>query len=282
MDLEDIQVIKPYFDFVTSNTCDFTVGGLFMWRDYYSMEYTEIENVLISRLYDLSGKVYYNLPLCADVEQGIKLSVEQGAEAFCTIPEEYLPSFLKLYPDARVTEQRIYFDYLYYADELISLTGKKFSPQRNLISQFKRNTPSWQFFDIRELSMDAVERFFLEQYSVDGHDSLSAVTENRMVLEVIKNPDKYSMVGGALTDNGKIIGFSLGEIANDTLFTHIEKADRGYKGVYQMLTNEFVRAFAQGLSYVNREEDMGDQGLRRAKEAYNPCKLLKKYTVEVF
>ena len=80
---------------------------------------------------------------------------------------------------------------------------------------------------------------------------------------------------------GRVIGFSLGEILHDTLFTHVEKADRAYKGAYQYLTQQFACLYGNQASYINREEDMGDAGLRRAKEAYHPITRLKKYIIEI-
>ena len=90
------------------------------------------------------------------------------------------------------------------------------------------------------------------------------------------------MVGGVLYAGSEVVGFSLGEIIHDTLFTHIEKADRSVKGAYQMLVNQFAARFADGrVQFINREEDMGDEGLRRAKQAYHPITQLKKYSIEV-
>ena len=92
----------------------------------------------------------------------------------------------------------------------------------------------------------------------------------------------YGLVGGVLRADGAIVGFTLGEVLRDTLYIHIEKADRDYPGAYQMLCRQFCTAYADGLAYVNREEDMGDLGLRKAKRDLHPVTQLKKYTVEVW
>lgn len=90
------------------------------------------------------------------------------------------------------------------------------------------------------------------------------------------------MLGGVLQADGKIVGFSLGEVAGDTLFVHIEKADRTFRGAYRMLVNQFAARFAgEGVSYINREDDMGDPGLRTSKLSYHPITLLKKYCITV-
>ena len=121
---------------------------------------------------------------------------------------------------------------------------------------------------------------FLRSFAKNtGVHTVSA--ENKMTESVIQNLDKYGMPGGVLTADGKIVGFSIGEVVGDTLFTHIEKADRNCKGAYQMLVNCFSESFGKDTTFINREEDMGDEGLRRAKEAYHPVLLLKKYIVEI-
>ena len=100
--------------------------------------------------------------------------------------------------------------------------------------------------------------------------------------EVLEHLDQYGLVGGVLRADGAIVGFTLGEVLRDTLYIHIEKADRDYPGAYQMLCRQFCTAYADGLAYVNREEDMGDLVLRKAKRDLHPVTQLKKYTVEVW
>lgn len=106
--------------------------------------------------------------------------------------------------------------------------------------------------------------------------------ENKKVIEVLDNYNIYDMVGGYLIADGRIVGFSINEIVDDTLYTHIEKADRHHKGAYQMLVNQAAITFATGkVSFINREEDMGNSGLRKSKKSYHPIELLRKYTIEV-
>ena len=100
--------------------------------------------------------------------------------------------------------------------------------------------------------------------------------------EVLANYSTYDMLGGMLLVDGNIVGFSLGEIVGDTLFTHIEKADRDYLGCYQMVVAQFAQQFAhEGVHFINREDDAGDPGLRTSKLSYHPVTLLEKYTVTV-
>ena len=151
--LDDVNIVRPYFDFVKSRTCDFTIGGMFMWRRYYDMEYCIEDACMFSRLKDGQGNVYYNLPLSADIEKAIsKLQTMESPRRFCTIPEDFLPFFTNIWPKAQFFEQTDYFDYLYNASDLIELRGGKYHGQRNQISQFIRQNPDWSFVEIHEIS----------------------------------------------------------------------------------------------------------------------------------
>ena len=112
---------------------------------------------------------------------------------------------------------------------------------------------------------------FLDRYAA-GRDKASASFHEDLAKtrEVLDNYDTYDMLGGMLLVDGQIVGFALGEIVGDTLFTHIEKADRDYQGCYH-----------EGVHFINREDDAGDLGLRTSKLSYHPVTLLEKYTVTV-
>lgn len=104
-----------------------------------------------------------------------------------------------------------------------------------------------------------------------------------MCIDALKNYSKLGMLGGILKVGDKIAGYSIGEVLGDTVFVHIEKADISFPGAYQMLTNLFLKAFAQSdeIKFVNREDDCGDEGLRRSKLSYHPVALLAKNSVTI-
>jgi len=98
---------------------------------------------------------------------------------------------------------------------------------------------------------------------------------------VLQSDDLYGMFGGVLYADGKVVGFSVGEQVDQTLYVHIEKANREVKGAYQTLNNRFATHFGKNAKYINREDDTGDPGLRKAKLAYHPIKLLEKFVIEI-
>lgn len=254
-----------------------------MWRDFYKMKFAVEDSAFISKMTFPDDGEFFLLPLSADPERSVKRLIENenGHVNFADIPEEYVPLLLKICPNAKVSEQTELADYLYNAADLITLAGRKYSGQRNLINQFKRSVPNITVKDIGEVPSDSLADFLQNVYREAANANSEEKNENREALEVIQNLGEYGMIGCALFGGERMLGFSLGEKLGDTLYTHIEKADRSVNGAYQTLVHEFSSRCGADVKYINREEDMGDAGLRRAKLAYHPAAMLKKYTVEV-
>lgn len=172
--------------------------------------------------------------------------------------------FLNCGNNTVISEQEDYFDYLYCAADLVLLKGKKYNGQRNLISQFKRSVGTWSFEMIDSNSINQVEDFFYNTYLPFSKEGPFEQEENKKVVEVLDNFDTYGMVGGYLIADGKIVGFSVNEIVGDILYTRIEKADRRYKGAYQMLVNQAAITFAvDEVSFINREEIIDRKDAKR-------------------
>lgn len=324
LSLEQIQQAREMYPYITSRTCDYTVGGMFMWRNYYHMEYAFEQDAFYTRLTDDGSRYCYSLPVAQDIKTAIRYIIEkeipqadvkiplfgqipsleesleegrsleesgesleqQGAYlCFSTVPFDCLPYFIELadeLPIRLVTNlQTDYFDYLYRAEDLVNLAGRKYSGQRNQIKQFEKNYPDWHFEELTKERLDDVRTFFgINTEITEEHNTRNE--ENLMVQDVLDHMDIYQMIGGILYVGDQVVGFSMGEIKGDTIFQHIEKANRDFKGCNQMLTNQFAKYFVtDDIRYINREEDMGNPGLRRAKEAWQPVDLLKKYVVEV-
>ena len=127
-----------------------------------------------------------------------------------------------------------------------------------------------------------IQAFFRALIELRSKEGDTAQEEEEKVFEVLNRFEEYGFLGGILRVDGKIVGLSMGEIVRDTLFIHIEKANTELSGVYQKLVQCFAREFVnEDVRYINREEDVGDPGLRKSKMSYRPLKLLEKYTVRV-
>ena len=285
----DISLVRPFFEGLLSNTCDYTVGGMFMWRDYFQMEYAIEDGTFFSRHTGEDGRRGYNIPLgsrnMTSSLQRLKNYVQGEDEPlrFCTVPEEYLSAFRLLDVAFRRISQEEYFDYLYSAEDFIGLNGEKYTSQRNHIHQFRHFAPNWDYQELGAGNLTDALVFFKDYYQPGQNNSPSRDEENKKVLEVLENFELYRMLGGILLVNGVVVGFSLCEVLGDTLYVHIEKADREVPGAYSMLAWQSAKYYAgqgTGVRYINREEDMGNPGLRNSKLTWRPIRLLKKYILD--
>ena len=181
-----------------------------------------------------------------------------------------------------ICEERDYFDYLYEAKELLELKGKAHRSTRNNISRFKRLFPHNSFRIIDEEITPDLHVFLDRFVENDTEADDTTLEEADKIHEVMDNMELYRAFGAALYAEDEVIaGFSLGEYDGDTLYVLVEKASTNYRGAYQHLMTRIVREFTnENVTYVNREDDAGDLGLRKSKLSYNPVWLVKKYTVK--
>ncbi len=286
LQLEDIETVRPFFDGINPKTCDYTIGTIMMWRDYFNVEYAIEDGMLFSRMHTTEGEYYYNLPVGNGtvLTQDLYARMGDGAETlrFSVIPEHLLEALQAGNHVRSVTEQTDFGDYIYDAQALRSFAGKKYGGQRNHVHQFEKGAASWSFEPITGENIPAVRAFFVEQYLAAAAHGSYEEEENRKVLEVLDRFDEYGMFGGALFLDGRVVGFSINEICGDMLFTHIEKADKTVHGAYQMVVQQSAQRFAPDrIAFINREEDMGDPGLRASKQSYHPTAVIPKYIVEL-
>lgn len=173
-------------------------------------------------------------------------------------------------------------DYIYDAESLRTLKGKKLAAKRNHINRFLENHPDWTYERISAENMDEVKemnRQWCEIMDCDGDESLRE--EICSVRSALKNYDALDLNGGLLRAGGKVIAFSIGERLNDdTYLVHIEKAFADIQGAYPMMNQQFVLNNADGYSFINREDDAGDEGLRKAKLSYRPVEIAEKYVAQ--
>jgi hypothetical protein len=178
-----------------------------------------------------------------------------------------------------VTAERDSFDYIYNSCDLITLAGKKYHGKRNHIKRFKEN--DWELKMLTPEHFDECTAFAARFYNSAAESDFSAAVEQYAIYTYFENFDALGLCGAVLYSEGRLVGFTVGERLNsDTFDVHIEKADAAVQGAYPTLCSEFAKAAAADFKYINREEDLGLEGLRKSKMSYRPAFLQKKYTVE--
>lgn len=287
LELEDLPKLRDFFGYSGSRICDTTPGTVFMWRDMYRTEFAIYDGSLYFKVDYPELGATFTLPLGGGRTEHYKQIADYCCKrnmpiSFYPVPKDELERLQTFFPNSAAIPTRDTFDYLYRAEDLKFFRGKKLSGQRNHVNKFLKTYGNWSFRTISKEDIVQVEAF-LDRYAAGREKAAASFHEDlAKTREVLHNYDIYDMLGGMLLVDGQIVGFSLGEVVGDTLFTHIEKADRDYQGCYQMLVAQYAQQFAgDGVHFINREDDAGDLGLRTSKLSYHPVTLLEKYTVTV-
>lgn len=282
----DVDAIAPYFEREKSTSCDCTTGACFIWRDYFETEFVIVEDTLIFKISE-NGEKKYTYPIGKNIDRAFEYIEAEASESntpldFFISSEKDLLLIKDRYPRCTVFEKRDYFDYIYDYQALATFKGKKLSGQRNHVNKFKRIYPNYSFEEINEKNAQELIEFFKCHIASSEKDTPAIKAEAVKIIEIIKNIEYYRQFGGLLRVDGDIVGFSIAEKIGQTMFTHIEKADISYAGVYQMLVSQFASHFAdENTVYINREDDAGDEGLRKSKLSYHPLFLIPKYIVSL-
>jgi len=263
---------------------DYTFPNLFNWAEVYNICIAEFDRLLIVR----SGRSAYSylFPMGeGDVRPALEEIAQMSRElghplTHYNLPRAAMEALDALYP-GRFTfrEQRNNFDYIYTRESLMTLAGKKLHGKRNHIARFKEHYPDWSYEPITAQNIGEAREMSEEwciQNGCGASDSLSR--ESCAVRRAFAHFEEEGLSGGLLRAGGRVVAFSMGSpITDDTFDVHIEKAFSDVQGAYPMINQQFVLHAMEGYTYVNREDDVGDEGLRRAKLSYHPAFLYERF-----
>lgn len=261
-----------------------------MWRKAYSIEWCIEDEFLCIRAVALEGKVPFVLPPYGIQEEKLGGVLDKMVDYFKQnhltfqmrgITAKAMEMMQRARPEVfRFEADRNNFDYIYAAQDLIQLKGSKYRNKKNHINYFKRTYMDYQY---AKIDADLIEpckksaEAWCRQHNDDQHDP-SLEFEKEAIIDVLTHYDYLGVTGGVILVNNKIEAFSYGEPLHDEMAViHIEKGSE-LRGAYQIINQEFCRNAWPNMQYINREEDMGLPGLRRAKESYHPVKFTEKYT----
>ncbi|MBW7571397.1 DUF2156 domain-containing protein [Caproiciproducens faecalis] len=289
IEADNIVELSKYFQHQQFRTCDYSIAGIFMWRKFFYSEYDIYENMLLFKVTYINGAVAFTFPVGPGSVDGALTQLENYARensiplCFCTVPLDAFSILEKRYGGkVSQTENRDWFDYLYLCSDMQTFAGRRFSGQRNHINKFKKLYPDYRYVPINNGNIDRVAEFFGSYAEEHIKDNPIAKEESFRAKEILPYFEQFGLRGGFIEVEGKIVAFSVGEIVGDTLFVHIEKALKEYEGSYQVMVKEFaVHEADERVVYINREEDIGDLGLRTSKLSYHPVHILEKYFVTV-
>lgn len=288
VELADREIINRFTTPSSLRICDISFSNLYGWSTYYHTCWAVIEDHLVVRF----QTSYRNHPvyLCPVSPGGCDLRAPLRVLEEMAMQGDYPLTLMGITPQCREAleksrpgefyfiNDRAYYDYIYLREQLCTLSGKKLQSKRNHINKFERNYPDWKFELITP--QNAMECMEIEKNWIGdkGHDQ-GRENELRMIGRILRHIDELGVTGGAIRVNGEIVAFSIGSpINHDTFGVHIEKGSLDYEGAFAMINREFARNIPENYLYINREEDLGLEGLRKSKLSYQPEILLPKET----
>ena len=285
---------KPLFDrhlmLHNPQISELTFTNLFAWRNYYQFRYTEINGLLCIIAAPAGSEPYALMPV-GDLNRGMFEETFRELNGYFK-QMNWKPVFKKITSDelayfkshVNSVEDFVFdrnnSDYLYLSQDLVHLKGKKFDGKRNHINKFK----SKYDFSYVPLDCSLVEECsrIMEEWCKEKNCNCKEgdYCERQANMELLNNFGTLECRGALIFVNGNYEAFTVGEMLNrDTAVIHIEKANTKVAGLYTLINQQFCEREWTDTLYVNREQDLGLEGMRKAKLSYNPFKMVDKYTV---
>jgi uncharacterized protein len=284
--IDDRKWMQPILSHSENMGSEAAFGTLFLWSDTYYSKVCRFEDFMLL----CSGGNYhnYNLPIGgAKPYEAMEAIIEDARERgipfkMWGITQDGVAELQELFPGRFEFElDRNGSDYLYETANLINLPGRRYHGKRNHLAQFDRDY-NWSYEDITPENIEdcrTVARKWCEANG--GCDKENGSENERCALnKAFRFYNELELLGGLIRIDGEPVAFTVGEEINpQTFLLHFEKALEGYNGLYAAINHEFAVRHLAGYQYVNREEDLGLEGLRKAKLSYHPSLLLQKYLV---
>lgn len=265
--------------------CIYTFGNNYVWRKVYNIQICRYKDFYMLMNSDhTDGQPRFFFPAGrGDLHEAIAVLREYcsglGVPLMMTANKQSTEWLVANYPEVRAEGDRDGFDYVYNSADLAELKGKKYHSKRNHLNRFYEN--DWSFEPITAANIpDCVS--VLDQWLAANSTEPDAdkQTEAAVVRESLDNFAALGYTGGLLRVSGEPQAFTFGEKSSeDTFVVHAEKALLNYQGAYTAVNCEFAKTIAGQCRYINREEDAGSPGLRKAKLSYHPAFMEEKYFV---
>lgn len=288
VELADQKIFQNVLAQCPQVTSDYSFVNVWSWAAAYDLTWVQAGEFIWLRQNRLSPRYWAPVgnwqaadwPRYFDRYPQFKSAMIRVPEQLARRWETVFGEKVSIFPD------RDQFDYIYDAGELATLKGNRFHKKRNLLYQFKKN---YEYRYVR-MAPEFVQAAMALQNNWctwrECDSDVQLANENMAIEKVLSHWQTLDgIIGGCILVGEKMVAYTIGErLTEDTLVVHFEKGDTDFKGVYQAMNQMFVEhettAPGAGIRWVNREQDLGDVGLRRAKETYHPVEFLKKYRVD--
>lgn len=293
IEAKDMAALSPFFGQRPNKTCDSVPLDSFIWRDYYNVRYAVSDGRAVQWLMEEDGVVHSAMPICR--EEDLPHYFHEIVEYFNNVLHkpfkiyladeeavEYL--HLKESPDFEVVEQDDLKDYLYDGDALRTLAGKKLHKKKNHLNAFlKEYEGRYEFRRLCCTDRDQVW-MFLDKWRENKGDEAEQHLDYEVagIHEILKNCSYLNVRMSGVYIDDHLEAFTIGSYnaRENMAIIHIEKANPEIRGLYQFINQQFLLHEFPDAALVNREDDLGQEGLRKAKQSYNPVGYARKYLVK--
>lgn len=286
--LSDREWVEPLFLESGFLGSEYTFANLYNWSKTYTFALARYEDFVVVRNGNEEDCSYLYPAGRGDLRAVIEAMWEDAAAhgvkfRIIGITEDKQTALENLFPGRfRFTPVRDNADYLYRVEKLTALAGKKLHGKRNHINRFLENNPDWRYEPITRENIAAVAGMSAEWCRINNcSEDGSLKREACAVKSGLSHYFELGLTGGVLWAGGRVVGFTYGSAVSGRVFdVQVEKAFYDVQGAYPMINQQFVKNELQSFEYVNREDDLGDEGLRKAKLSYYPDLLLEKSIAE--
>jgi Uncharacterized conserved protein len=282
--LEDKEAITSITMNSERKNCDLSFSNLCSWRFMYDTKFAKVDGFLLFKFH-MNNELAYMMPVGeGDLKKILEAIIDDAASegksflmyGVCNNMKDEIE---KLMPGKfDFSTNRDYVDYIYLRTDLAELKGKKFQPKRNHANKFYKTYTDYEYVSITADRISECLRLEEEWCKANDCGQQNGLGNERKSLTYALNHfDELGLTGGILYVNGKIAAFTFGmPINHETFGVHVEKADTEIEGAYNVINQEFAKHIPEQFVYLNREEDLGIEGLRKAKLSYQPTILLEK------
>jgi uncharacterized protein len=287
LELEDKVIFDKYLKPYSFLTCEYSFTNLFIWRKGCDIQYTIMNDALIIKKTDFNGRYHFMQPIGYNknnlkelVEELISIKQIQKLDyLFKDVETPFLKDLEDVFPGKfSIVEDRDNFDYIYDSKKLATLSGNALHRKKNHYNAFIKKYD----YRVEQLREELLEDCIMasREWCFKNECKGYVLYEMRSIIDLLKNMSSLDFTGIVVYVNDKPSAFTIGEKMNDNMaIIHTEKADSEVRGLYAFINKVFVETYFKDIPYINREQDLGIEGLRHAKESYQPIKLEAKYTV---
>ncbi len=286
LELADRDSINSKLQSQNYRASDLCFTNLFAWGKKFNTQFAVTDEWLFIRFKDNDGRNSYLKPIgTGDIKKGVEILLEDHKQfdsifQIRGITKEMINELEVAFPNTFDFQlNRSVSDYIYTTEKLRDLRGKKLQSKRNHINRFKREH-EWQYKSLTNNPELVAEcKSMLDKWmEISLEDDPSLMYDNFATTIMLENFEYLNLRGGVICVDNEMLAFSIGEpLTKDTIVVHVEKAFASVNGAYAIINQQFAIHETEGYTYINREEDMGVENLRRAKLSYQPDILLEKY-----